>query len=291
MIFGHLFRLRERDAHHQGIVYIVGIIVFLLAILIVVLFFVSLPYFRQYLRERKLIRQLGLLDPSYEPWKTERRKKRWRNLFDLGVRIPALLIGGIFLVLATYHVLTVSHGMTLLFRDHVSLLALAVAVIGANIGNYFALQSKERVEILSRLSSSLKESWKRSEEGGDRRVLVTSKDYEMVWEILRAQISRQRAQSILRSAEKGGTSYYAMQKSREAQKTQDNLDAATRLRVQAQIDLLTTEPRPVGVTEHPETESLRLQVPETPVIIGFRVDDDARLIKILSIESASDSAA
>jgi hypothetical protein len=95
------------------------------------------------------------------------------------------------------------------------------------------------------------------EESGDCRVLVTSKDYEMVWESCFRY--RQRAQSILR-AQKERTSIMPCAKA-EA-KAQDSLDAAIRLRVQAQT-ILTTEPRPTGVTEDPGTKTLRFRVPET----------------------------
>lgn len=73
-----------------------------------------------------------------------------------------------------------------------------------------------------------------------------------------------------------------------AQQAQARLDAPTRLRVQDQIDALMREPRPPGVTEDPTATTLHLRVPDTPLIIGFTVDDEARRIQIVSVEDTSD---
>ncbi len=93
LFIGLLFEALQRkfDSLNEVLAYIVVSFLFLLPVGITILFFLNRSYVRQLLGQIKLARQLGLLDALRAPWRTERRKKRWRNVLDLGVRILGLV--------------------------------------------------------------------------------------------------------------------------------------------------------------------------------------------------------
>jgi len=154
----------------------------------------------------------------------------------------------------------------------------------------FVRRSQARLELVCRLSSSLKGYKEEVKQDEDGHIHLPTEAYEKIAQIERAQITRGRVQSILSGLDKAGASPYVVQKSHLAQQAQAKLDTTTRLRVQDQIDALMTEPHPAGITGDPKAGTFHLRVPETPVIIGFTVDDRARCVQILSVESPSAAA-
>lgn len=190
-----------------GIAFIFIVIAYLplglLAVGILILFSLNLPYVRRLVHQRRLVRRLGLLEALRAPWETERRKKRLRNALDLGVSIlgPLLIAAVGFLI-----------GIIDLFNrpDNVFLplgvLLLSCMLGGAIIATYFVRRSKERLGLISHLSASLERQKEEVEQKDDLRVQIPAETYETVAQIERAQISRERVQSILGSLEEPGTS-------------------------------------------------------------------------------------
>lgn len=292
LLIGLLFAGLQRkfDSLNEVLAYIVVSLLFLLPVGITILFLLNRSYVRQLLRQSKLVRRLGLLDALRAPWRTERRKKRWRNVLDLGVRILGLVGFSLMLFLIVVFTPWMTEMRGFDFFLSLGALLLGFTVVVAIIVTYVMRQSKERLELISRLYSSLEKHKEKVEQDEDNRVPISAKVYEKIAQIERAQISRERVQSILGSLEEPGKFSYVLQKSHAVQQAQASLDATTRLRVQDQIDALMTEPRPPGVTEDPKAGTLHLCVPETSIIIRFTVDDQTRRIQVISVESTSDDA-
>ncbi len=262
-------------------------IVLVVPVGITILFLMNLPYFFQLRRQWKLMRRLGLLDALRAPWKEERRKRRLRNVLDLGVTVLALPMAVLSLVF--FLIIELSTGVGKRSFGALSLFTFALVIV-AIIGTFFMRRRKERLQLVSRLHSAL-EGYKEALLKPDEYTPpgITPETYEKIAEIERAQISRQRAESILSDLDEAGASYF-VQKSRAVREHEDRLDFPTRLRVQDQIDALTAAPRPPGVAEDPTAGTLHLRVPGTAVMIGFTVDDRARLIRVLALESTSGDA-
>ena len=257
---------------------IILIVFFISAVGITLLFFMNLSYVRKLLGQRKLARKLGLWEAMRIPWKTERRRNKLRNVSDL-----CILILGLYIVYSSV--------IPFLISDQEIWLSLAIcplmfAVGVAIIVTFFVRRSKERLRVITRLYSSLEGYRDEVEQNKENNIHIPAETYEKIAQIERSQIARDRVQIILNDKDNIGTSHYVLQKSHAAQQAQIRLDANTRLRVQDQIDALITEPHPPGIIEDPKSDAFQLRVPETPIIIGFTVDDQARRIQIHSVESS-----
>jgi len=256
-----------------------NIALFISATAITLLFFLSLPYVRRLLQRRKLARQLGLWEALHIPWKTERRQNKLRNVSDVGILILGfIMIGSSFVFFPMIGV------KGLLF------FVFFFVVGGAIIVTLSVRRSKERLGLIARLYSSLERYKDEVKQDKDSPIHIPAEAYEKIAEIERAQIARDRVQSIQGNLGKAGASPYVLQKSHTAQQAQARLDATTRVRVEDQIDALITEPHPPGITADPKAGAFDLRVPETSVIIRCTVDDQAHRIQILSVESTSNAA-
>ena len=248
------------------------------SLIIVALFFLNIPLLFKLWRRSKLVRQLGLDEVSKEPWKAERKKWRFTDILTIltGVMGLVIMVGTFFVM---EHWLLVWENLFYVF---------ALAACVALISFYFMRRTQARLEIVDRLLSSLKENKARLASLQDTYLNIPAKAYEQIAQIERTQISRERVQSILTGLEESESRSYFVQKSREASTAQAQLDPVMRLRVQKQIDQLTSVPHPAEAFKDPETGVRQLHVPESPVILDFKVDDDARRIKVLAIRPAPD---
>ena len=248
------------------------------------LFLLNLSYVREIVRQNRLVRSLGLLEALEAPWKTERRKRRFRNAFSMAVRLAGLLVpltGIIIVGFGIYQVVGVEKRLWL-FLYFVFFLTTAIAIVST----YFVWRSKQRLLFLSRLHRSMQEQQERVAHDEDGRISIPAPLYKKVAQIERAQISRERARTIKEAKAKPVDVQYAVQKSRGAQQAQARLQLNLRLRVQDQIDALMAEPRPGGALVD-QTGILYVGVPDTPVRIGYLVDDRSRRIQVVSVTPAA----
>jgi len=255
------------------------LLLFISAAAIPILFSLSLFYVRRLLHGWKLARKLGLWEAVDAPWKTERRQNRLRNVSDAGIVIlGVIMIGSSFLI-----------GVIGPFF-FIFFLAIGTAILVTIL----VRRIKERLGLIARLYSSLEGYEDGVKQGKDSHIHIPAEAYEKIAQIERAQIARDRVQSIQGDLSKAGASRYVLQKTRAAQQALARFDAITRVRVEDQIDALIMEPHTfgvrVGVTTDPKVAAFDLRVPGTSVVIRCTVDDQAHRIQILSVESASNNA-
>ena len=269
------------------LLYFIGVPLALVSFVMVVLFFLNLPYFRQLLRQQRLMRRYGFTEAVDAPWRAGRRQKRLRNVFTsvvsgIGVVLAAAaVLGGIALLAGAG--LNIEDILDLLFYAGLFLFPLCVTGIALATFHY-AQRSRERLELVQQLSQTLEEQPPEDDEE-DSRVRVSRETYQKIAQIERAQIVRARTESIKKGLDEvkaGEAEPYLVQKSRRAREAQQHLDPITRLRVHERIDALSQEPHPAEATEHDGRFSL--PVADTLARLTFRVDDDARRLQILSID-------
>jgi hypothetical protein len=269
-----------------------------------------MPYVRQVLRQRKLARQLGFWEALHVPWIAEQQKNKLHNVSCIVSNLDIISLG-LFIAVV---VLITTPGHYIWFylvggwRNAFGFLSLISVMLneydwilpvvylatlmtsGAIIVTFLVRRSQERLGLISRLYSSLEGYKEEVKQDKDHHIRIPAEAYEKIAQIERAQIARDRVQSIQSGLDKAGASPYVLQKSHAAQQAQARLDTTTRLRVQDQLDALMTEPHPVGITRDSKAGAFHLRVPETPVIIEFTVNEQAHRIQILSVESTSDAA-
>ncbi len=159
-----------------------------------------------------------------------------------------------------------------------------LAVLGLSfIFLYFMQRGKQRLNLVNNLRSALAEHEETFEHDKEQQVRIDANEYYRIAEIEREQIISDRQRSISLYSKKALRSEFVIQQSREVRATKANLDKATAALVGDQILQLTTDPRPSGSTEDPDTGTIRLPVPETAVEIEYQVDKDDRRIRVIAV--------
>lgn len=243
-------------------------IIAVIAVLLTFNFRLILKFFRL----NKLIHTLGLADIFEAPWRAARDKKWLRNFltFILG---PLIIIGSAPLAVAYA------------FPAEEDLFMVSGFVAGiAFMAMHLLRRIKEKIDVVARLQDTFERYRDQAAEEETKHVEIPEAVYDQFARVERAQILRERARSIQASYEESSNETYMVQKSRAVRASKADFDAAINLSIQNQIDALTTNPRPEGVTEDADSGILRVPVPKTPVALRFKVDDKLRRIEILSLE-------
>ncbi len=281
------------DFPEQGMWYIV--LLFLLVswtifgVLMPITFFLNVPLMRKIWHQIKLIRKLGLSKVFKTQWQAARRKVLILHILTLIVAFLGLLIIGGALILGITIVpqMGFSGGSELLLSWLIILILIIIGI--APISLHFMRRSKRRLEVVARLQVSLVDYKDAIDQAEDEQINIPSAEYEQIAQIERAQIYRDREESILDSFEEIDSSYYSVQKSRPVRKALAQLDPVARLGVEDQIDELTVDPQPPAALKDPEAEIWQLHVKDTPIEISFIIDEDNRRIKIFSLQLIADS--
>ena len=264
-----------------------------LKILISMLFFLTLIILplnvlllRKLRHQIRLVRKLGLSQFFKAAWRAERRKQRFRNILVLLI----VSLGLFFILIGFVSVVFITYIMGLEAWLVVSIILLFYIIIFlALIFFHLIRRYKQRLEVVARLQSSLAGYKDAAEQAEGKRIDIPSEEYEQIARIERSQILFER-ENILASFKEADVSYYSVQKSRSLREALDQLDPATRLAVEDQIDELAIEPQLADVTSDPATNTCRLRVPETRVEISFTVDDDNRRVRILFLKHVAADA-
>ena len=269
---------------------VLGVILFFLTLIVLPL---NVPLLRKLRHQIRLVRSLGLSQFFKAPWKAERRKRRLRNimvlfvvLFGLSVTVFHFVGMVVFIVFRVFEEgfdrLDFLMGLIIILSDIIICLAFI----------FFLLMRryKRRLEVVVQLHSSLTGYKHAAEQAEGKRIGIPSEEYEQIAQIERSQILLEREKNILASFKEPDASYYSVQKSRFLREALDQLDPATRLAVEGQIDKLAIEPQLAGATSDQATNTCRLRVPETRVEIIFTVDEDNLRVRIFSLQLVADDA-
>jgi hypothetical protein len=267
-----------------------------------ILFSLNLPLVQKTWRNWRLVRKFDLSAFLSAPWEEERKKNRIRNFLTLaagpGIIISGIIFGALDLLLA-YADAGPRNDFWPSFSAELNLWLLSLAPLAASItipdglfylGLHFFRREKERLGVVTRLQSTLEQYSSSAETGKAAQVTISEQDFRQIALIERAQITRDRATSILNFEEQDDAVYF-VQKSRAVRHTQSQLDPKTRSRVQDQIDALSTEPHPPSAAIDSETGNCIVPVPGTPVEICIIIDNKLRQITVVSLQLTADDEA
>ena len=261
--------------------------VILVGITIIISFCLNVPYFIRLARHLLLARRLGLSEALLAPWRAAWGKNWWRHAMVLFIVVVSLYVPFTYFVMKIrildYAPLT---GWLAWARLLVSLLLTGILIV-AILSTPLMRSARACLDCVNQLYSSLKRQEQSAAHQDTGLIHVPAETYETIAKIERAQISRERMDSIVKSALKA-QDRYTVQKSSEAREQERSLDVSTQLRVENQIDNLTLDPFPEGMSEYLDTGELHLPVPDTPVVIAYSVETTARNVQIISIEHQSD---
>jgi mRNA-degrading endonuclease RelE of RelBE toxin-antitoxin system len=268
------------------------------ACLMPIVLLLNIPLLRKLRYQIRLVRSLGLLKFFKAPWKAERRKKRLQNIMVLLMVLLGLLAITPCLILGIYGTVGMiieglkkeaDRNLVLVYSAiFLVILLIGIALFLAFIFFHLIRRYKQRLEVVTRLQSSLAGYKDAAEHDEDKLIGIPSEEYHQIAGMERAQILFEREKNIRASFKEPKVSYYSVQKSRSMREALNQLDAAERLAVENQIDELTSEPEPKGVKSDPKTNIHRFRVAETDLEIAFKVDYDNRRVKILFLKHVAD---
>lgn len=265
--------------------------IFFSALYILVLlipFVANVPLLFKLRRQHKLVKRLGLWEVLNTPWQVESREKRSRTTRPVIIGSIGLLIIFIEMIIAGLPVLFATNQAEIFFTI---ILILLIPLSGALRATYFIIRGLARMEAVTQLQASLSTYKEKAEQDKDGAIDVPSGVYQRIAQIEKAQITRDRAESILAYQQESDEATYIVQKSRAVREAQAQLDPMMRLRVQDRVDALAEVPRPAGAVEDPQTQTWRLRVPDTPIEIEFAVDNERKRVRILSLQTVTGEAA
>ena len=262
----------------------------LVGITIIISFCLNVPYFIMLARHLLLARRLGLSEALLAPWRAAWRKKWWRHVMVLFIVVVSLYVPLTFLAFYLMRMQALDYAPLtgwLAWSRLLASLSLTGIVIVAILSTPLIRSARARLDCVCQLYASLKEQEQSAAHQDTGFIHVPADTYEAIAKIERAQISRERMDSIVKSATKA-QDRFTVQKSSEAREQGRSFDVSTQLRVENQIDNLTLDPFPEGMSEYLDTGLLHLPVPDTTVVIAYAVDTVARNVQIISIEHQSD---
>ncbi len=248
----------------------------------VILIGLNMRLARRVQRRERLVASFGLADALEEPWRAERAKHRAVNTLTL-LAGPAIWAFG---VLFLTHALLVPRPASAELRHwyHYPLWAVALCALWSFVVGYMYLwvhrlrRSEERSRVIARLQAALGES---GDGGGDEGVEVAGEVYEQIARIERAQISRERADSIQEF--ESAAAPPVISKSQVVRAAQARLEPAARLRVEDAIEALAQEAGEIG-----EADALRWRPVENEGLeIGYRIAPGARRIEVSALRPAA----
>ena len=145
----------------------------------------------------------------------------------------------------------------------------------------FMTRGRERLEVITELKSSLLGSRNAANE-----TQLAAEDYDEITRLERAQISSDRQRSLKAASTISMDDEFSSKENRAVREAKQALAPAAVAKVQACIDRLTADPRAQNAMKETRDGITYIRVPDTPLEIGFKIDWEAREIKVLSLDSA-----
>lgn len=160
---------------------------------------------------------------------------------------------------------------------------------------YFLNLGSERLAKLAELANledSLQSSQLRAQQVEAPDIEVPAEDLERVARIEQSQIARERAEAIVsyRQSASSEALEYALLKSRNIITEIGELNLELRLRVEEQIERLSSDPHPKESFKDSSDDYWRLRIPETFLELTYTVDDSQRQIQLMALQALTDRA-
>ncbi len=238
----------------------------------------NLPLMNKIIRQRLVIRRLGISSASSALWRAHRKTKRWRIIlgrFGLIIGILAFVFG-VMVVFFGF-----GKGVSVWFGVGLGLLFLMFYVVSTG---------KEWLDTMSAQSADatqLKESMLslRSSEGGAGSIAIPSEAIRQYSRIEGDQIARSRVRAITASAG-AAKEEFSILSSNDVRKMKAGLGPEARLKVDEALDALMLQPRPPDAQADSGTGFLRRRVNGTEFELVYAIDDTARQLKLMSLRPA-----
>jgi hypothetical protein len=258
-----------------------------LAILFFIIFFVlNLPLFYKILKQKLLMRRLGLTKSFGKEWHIRRRQK--------GL-IRRLVNKIIVIVIYIFGIGSIIGGITA-FQEEKSLgLLIFLEALGFALVTWpFLRLGKERLEFfaeLTDLEDSLLGYKLRAEQTQAPGIEIPAEDLDRVARIEQSQITRERAEAIHTwKSQASEVREYASLKSRDLISAMGALELENRLRVEDQIERLSSEPHPPESQRDVNSDNWRLRIPDTSLELVYAVDDVQRQIQVIALQPLTNDA-
>lgn len=245
----------------------------LLLISIPIIFFLNLPLVKKIFQQNYLSRKIGHTKLFNERWRALRKKRRFRNILTF----IAGIIGLLYIWSGIYINFMADPGER---SESLIFLVMCIIIGGVLISTHFIRRGKERLDVLTK---TLLDAQKTALQTDADQIDVPSKEYELIAQIERAQVSRSRQQSILNSLEKSKSQKYYIQKSYRVKEALSQIDINLRSFIEDRINDLITEPVPMDAIRDKDSNMYRISLSKLNVNIGYQVDNENNLIKILSL--------
>ena len=267
----------------------IGLAVVMISVVVMAgAFLLNLGLARKLRRIARTRRSLGLTEALETAFKEQRRKRPLRNLATACLTV----IGSILFILTVIFLFAKWRSQDWSeLEDFISfsLGALLFAISGLSLASiHFIRRGMERLGIVQRLYDYLRSS-KAADESGASKIEVPDYAYDLLAKMERSQIIQKRQESLRRAAENPDLFGYAIHTSFAAQDARSKLSEHERTLVDAEILRFSRNPSLDGdrVSFDEKSGLHRLKVEDTDVTVLFHIDQSARRLRILRIDSSA----
>ena len=246
---------------------------------------VNVPLFRSLWRGARIRRQLGWDEPLDEAFLTQRRRRWLRNLAT-----ALLVLLGVYLAIQAALVAILAFRLDafpLIARVVLLIIAFLYLVVGVTlVGLHFVRRAMDRFAVVvERVHGRVNAAVEQSRQRGTGDVAVGPADYELITQVERDQIMRDRRESVQEHEDRDDAGY-AVQFGLEAQHARAALPPADRVLIDEQIFRLAD-----SRASRLEQGLQGLRVPGTGTTLLFEMNHEARRIRIVGmVESGLDTA-
>jgi hypothetical protein len=261
---------------------IIGVVIsfaigILAGIAAMVLFVANFGLMLKTVRQRRLVKALGLREISYSAWRAHRRRGLFFRIFKM--LWAALAVG---LLIAASSVLFRDIRDSLKDLESMAVLGFLFLLFATPVVWLFVQRSREQLDVLAD-AGRLREILASMQTGSENGVVVPATVLESVARIEHAQIARERASAVVAgvtAVDRG----YGVLFARDVSVQKALLPADSRLDVEELIDQLVVEPYPPGT--HGEGV-LSARTPDGLAEIDYSVDEPNRRIEVVALRTSS----
>ena len=240
----------------------------------VILLLLNLPLVVRIVRERMLLRRLGLKDLSMVLWKAERKRSPWGRVSYWVVFVVGVL--ALLICLASVFSTRGNIGAVLVF------LAFGVTTVG-----YCLLRrGKEQLDLVADANQLRRWLVQLQERAGvDQVIAVPAEVLEKVARIESAHIARQRAEAVADCVDRKPAGYGVLV-ARDVSARKSALDPSSRLKVEELIERIAADPRAPEATADQGQGLWRLRTADGEVESVYGIDEPQHQVRLVAMGAA-----